>query len=146
MFVRIPCCNLSKIQMSTVLRWLLRAFILCQESPLLFQKVFSIFLTLYSMEVCLSVDCGDIFCQRFFTSRQFCFLFPFMVQVSRLLSSICLLTTLDGSISLPLQTENSISLNHWAAYFHQVSVGTYLHCQYYSRDKACSSKTPEVCW
>ncbi|CAL9041755.1 unnamed protein product [Musa banksii] len=99
---RIPCCSLSKIQMSTVLRWLLRAFILCQESPLLFQKV------------------------------------------SRLLSSIFLLTTLDGSISLPLQTENSISLNHWAAYFHQVSVGTYLHCQYYSRDKACSSKTPEV--
>ncbi|KAJ8471851.1 hypothetical protein OPV22_026194 [Ensete ventricosum] len=99
---RFPCCSLSKIQMSTVLRWLLRAFILCQESPLLFQKV------------------------------------------SRLLSSIFLLTTLDSSISLPLQTENSISLNHWAAYFHQVSVGTYLHCQYYSRNKACSSKTPEV--
>ncbi|WOL20055.1 hypothetical protein Cni_G28857 [Canna indica] len=94
---RTICCSLSKIQMPVIISWLLRAFILCQECPLLFQKV------------------------------------------SQLVSSIFLLSTLDCSFSVPVQTE-SLSLNHWAAYFHQASIGTYLHWQSYAGDKTCSTQ------
>ncbi|XP_010908769.2 separase isoform X2 [Elaeis guineensis] len=101
---RTICCGLSKMPMSNIVSWLLRAFMLCCHLPLLSQKV------------------------------------------SRLLSSLFLLSTLDGSITLPLHSEKSLSLNHWAAYFHQASIGTYMHCQYLScvRDLACNNnKTSE---
>ncbi|XP_072953682.1 separase isoform X1 [Typha angustifolia] len=58
---------------------------------------------------------------------------PALLQkICRLLSSIFLLSAMDCSISLPLYSENSLSLNHWAAYFHQASLGTSLHCHYLS--------------
>ncbi|KAL6633464.1 hypothetical protein ACP70R_026135 [Stipagrostis hirtigluma subsp. patula] len=83
------CCSFSSVEMSNVVPWLLKAFVLSRESPSLFQ------------EVC------------------------------RLLACIFLLSTVDSSIQLPLCSHGSaLSLDHWAAYFHQMSVGTYLNCHY----------------
>ncbi|XP_062221862.1 separase [Phragmites australis] len=83
------CCHFSSVELSDVVPWLLKAFVLSRESPSLFQ------------EVC------------------------------RLLACIFLLSTVDSSIQLPLFSEGSaLSLDHWAAYFHQISVGTYLNCHY----------------
>jgi len=62
-------------------------------------------------------------------------------------SCIFLLSTTDSSVQLPLGShKESLSLNHWATYFHQVSVGTYLNCHYFSSLQALSEeKVPEVC-
>ncbi|KAG0532378.1 hypothetical protein BDA96_04G103300 [Sorghum bicolor] len=71
---------------------------------------------------------------------------PSLVQeVCKLLACIFLLSTTDSSIQLPLGShKDSLSLNHWAAYFHQVSVGTYLNCHYFSSLQALSEeKVPE---
>ncbi|XP_077213689.1 separase isoform X2 [Tasmannia lanceolata] len=84
---RIQCCCLSDIQIPRVVSWLLRAFILCRELPLLFQKV------------------------------------------SRLLAVIFLLSTSAGPFSLPIYSGKALSASHWAGYFHQASLGTYLHHQ-----------------
>ncbi|KAL6912053.1 hypothetical protein ACP4OV_000858 [Aristida adscensionis] len=83
------CCSFSSVEMSDVVPWLLKAFVLSRENPSLFQ------------EVC------------------------------RLLACIFLLSTVESSIQLPSCTQDSaLSLDHWAAYFHQMSVGTYLNCHY----------------
>ncbi|TVU28695.1 hypothetical protein EJB05_20225, partial [Eragrostis curvula] len=82
------CCSFSSVEMSDGVPWLLKAFVLSRESPLLLQ------------------------------------------QVCRLLACIFLLSTVDASIQLPLFSKGSLSLNHWVAYFHQISVGTHLNCQY----------------
>ncbi|XP_014756517.1 separase isoform X2 [Brachypodium distachyon] len=92
------CCSLSSVQMSDVVSWLLKAFVLSAESPLLLQ------------EVC------------------------------RLLACIFLLSTIDSTIQLPLYSKGSLSLNHWAAYFHQTSVGTYLNYQYLASLQALPRK------
>ncbi|XP_058089660.1 separase [Magnolia sinica] len=103
---RIRCCNMSDIQISRIVPWLLQAFVLCRELPALIQKV------------------------------------------SRLLATIFLLSTLCESFSLPLYTGKALSANHWAAYFHQASLGTYLHHQYLfgtrSKSKAFKSMAAEV--
>uniref|UniRef100_A0A0A9DI35 Uncharacterized protein n=1 Tax=Arundo donax TaxID=35708 RepID=A0A0A9DI35_ARUDO len=45
-------------------------------------------------------------------------------EVCRLLACIFLLSTVDSSIQLPLCSQGcAFSLDHWAAYFHQLSVG-----------------------
>ncbi|KAF6164599.1 hypothetical protein GIB67_032827 [Kingdonia uniflora] len=36
---RNTCCDLSRIQISTIIAWLMQAFVLCRELPSLFQKV-----------------------------------------------------------------------------------------------------------
>uniref|UniRef100_J3LHH6 separase n=1 Tax=Oryza brachyantha TaxID=4533 RepID=J3LHH6_ORYBR len=84
------CCRFCSVQMPDVVPWLLRAFVLSRENPLLFQ------------EVC------------------------------RLLACIFLLATIDSTAQLPLYSNGSLSLSHWAAYFHQSSVGTYLNCHYFA--------------
>ncbi|KAG8072566.1 hypothetical protein GUJ93_ZPchr0006g41913 [Zizania palustris] len=84
------CCSFCTVQMSDVVPWLLKAFVLSRESPSLFQ------------EVC------------------------------RLLACIFLLATIDSTAQLPLYSKGTLSLNHWAAYFHQNSVGTYLNCHYFA--------------
>ncbi|KAL0912981.1 hypothetical protein M5K25_016406 [Dendrobium thyrsiflorum] len=63
-------------------------------------------------------------------------------KVSRLISSLILLSTVDGSIPPPLCSKESLSLSHWAAFFHQASIGSIVNYQYLSfvRDKACSFK------
>ncbi|CAM0943846.1 unnamed protein product [Alopecurus aequalis] len=93
------CCSLSSVQMSDVVSWLLKAFVLSGESPSLLQ------------EVC------------------------------RLLACIFLLSTIDSTVQLPLYSKGSLSLNHWAAYFHQTSVGTYLNCHYLASLHALPRKT-----
>ena len=68
------------------------------------------------------------------------------MQVSKLLASILLLSTVDGPITEPFFSESSLSTSHWAAYFHQASLGTYLPCQYLAclKDKAFFPKVSEV--
>ncbi|KAG2661846.1 separase-like isoform X2 [Panicum virgatum] len=82
------CCCLPNVQMSDILTWLLKAFVLSRESPSLCQ------------EIC------------------------------RLLACTFLLSTTGSSIHLPLCSQESLSLCHWAAYFHQMSVGTYHNYHY----------------
>ncbi|KAG0485033.1 hypothetical protein HPP92_009112 [Vanilla planifolia] len=98
------CCSLFNVQMHDIISWLLGAFILCREIPILFQKV------------------------------------------SELLASLILISSIDGSIPLPLCLQKSLSLSHWAAFFHQASVGAVVHSQYHSfmTDKDSSFKTCEV--
>uniref|UniRef100_A0ACD5YX29 Uncharacterized protein n=1 Tax=Avena sativa TaxID=4498 RepID=A0ACD5YX29_AVESA len=93
------CCIFYSLQMSDVVSWLLKAFVLSGESPSLLQ------------EVC------------------------------RLLTCIFLLSTIDSTVQLPLYSKGSLSLNHWAAYFHQTSVGTHLNCHYLASLQAVHSKT-----
>ncbi|KAK1697147.1 hypothetical protein QYE76_013844 [Lolium multiflorum] len=93
------CCSFCSVQMSDVVSWLLKAFVLSGESPSLLQ------------EVC------------------------------RLLTCIFLLSAIDSTVQLPLYSKGSLSLNHWAAYFHQNSVGTYLNCHYLASLQALPRKT-----
>jgi len=93
------CCIFYSLQMSDVVSWLLKAFVLSGESPSLLQ------------EVC------------------------------RLLTCIFLLSTIDSPVQLPLYSKGSLSLNHWAAYFHQTSVGTHLNCHYLASLQAVPRKT-----
>ncbi|AQK56302.1 Separase [Zea mays] len=67
---------------------------------------------------------------------------PSLVQeVCKLLACIFLLSTTDSSIQLPLGShKESLSLNHWATYFHQVSVGTNLNCHYFASLQASSEE------
>ncbi|OQU85801.1 hypothetical protein SORBI_3004G312400 [Sorghum bicolor] len=67
---------------------------------------------------------------------------PSIIQeVCKLLACIFLLSTIDSSIQLPLGShKESLSLNHWAAYFHQVSVGTYLNCHFPSLQASSEEK------
>ncbi|KAJ3694888.1 hypothetical protein LUZ60_000265 [Juncus effusus] len=85
---RSKCCSLSNSDTSVAITWLLRAFILSQEFPLLLTKV------------------------------------------SRLLACTFVLSKLDTSIFLPLNSEKCISVNQWASFFHQASVGASLDLQY----------------
>ncbi|XP_020266857.1 separase [Asparagus officinalis] len=80
--------------------------------------------------------------RAFILSRELPSLFE---KVSKLLASVLLISTVDGPVSVPLSSENSISTSHWAAYFHQASLGTYLPCQYLAcvNDKACYPKVSE---
>ncbi|XP_039791546.1 separase-like isoform X3 [Panicum virgatum] len=82
------CCCLSTVQISDVVTWLLKAFVLSRESPSLCQ------------EIC------------------------------KLLACTLLLSTTGSSIHLPLCSQESLSLSHWAAYFHQMSVGAYHNYHY----------------
>ncbi|XP_047043753.1 separase-like [Lolium rigidum] len=93
------CCSFCSVQMSDVVSWLLKAFVLSGESPSLLQ------------EVC------------------------------RLLTCIFLLSAIDSTVRLPLYFKGSLSLNHWAAYFHQNSVGTYLNFHYLASLQALPRKT-----
>ncbi|KAJ1281207.1 hypothetical protein BS78_04G290200 [Paspalum vaginatum] len=86
-----------------------------------------------SRDICCSfssVEMADIvpwLLKAFVLSRES----PSLVQeVCKLLVCIFLLSTTDSSIQLPSCSQGSLSLNHWAAYFHQVSVGTYLDSHY----------------
>ncbi|KAG9458960.1 hypothetical protein H6P81_003468 [Aristolochia fimbriata] len=87
---KIKCCALCHVDVSRVVSWLLQAFVLCRELPLLLQKV------------------------------------------ARLLAAIFVLFTVTGNSSLPVHCGKSLSSVHWAAYFHQASVGTYLSQHYLS--------------
>ncbi|XP_044951659.1 separase [Hordeum vulgare subsp. vulgare] len=98
------CCTFCNVQMADVVSWLLKAFVLSQESPSLFQ------------EVC------------------------------RLLTCIFLLSTIDSTVQLPSYSKGSLSLNHWAAYFHQASVGTYLSCHYLASLQALLRKADSKCF
>ncbi|XP_078151453.1 separase-like isoform X2 [Carex rostrata] len=56
---------------------------------------------------------------------------PLLLQkVSRLLASTLISSTVDHSIPLPLHLNKSLSLNHWASYFHQASISTSLDTLY----------------
>ncbi|CAN6476418.1 unnamed protein product [Victoria cruziana] len=50
-------------------------------------------------------------------------------KVSRLLAVIHLISMPGGSFPLPVDTSSCLSLIHWAAYFHQASIGSYVHHQ-----------------
>ncbi|KAG9457276.1 hypothetical protein H6P81_001784 [Aristolochia fimbriata] len=88
---KIKCCALCHVDVSRVVSWLLQAFVLCRELPLLLQKV------------------------------------------ARLLAAVFVLFTVTGNSSLPVHCGKSLSSVHFAAYFHQASVGTYLNQHYLSR-------------
>lgn len=72
------------------------------------------------------------------------------MQVSRLLSTIFVVSVSAESISLPLCTGKALSASHWAAYFHQASVGSYMHYQYLSsvkgNNESGNSKVSKVCY
>ncbi|KAJ3678269.1 hypothetical protein LUZ60_002072 [Juncus effusus] len=87
---RSKCCSLSNLDTSVAITWLLGAFILSQEFPLLLTKV------------------------------------------SRLLACAFMLSELDTSISLPLcsNEKSSFSVNQWASFFHQASIGDSLDIHY----------------
>ncbi|PKU85864.1 separase [Dendrobium catenatum] len=80
--------------------------------------------------------CDGGVCRRMECLRCLC------LKVSRLIASLILLSTVDGSIPPPLCSKESLSLSHWAAFFHQASIGSVVNYQYLSfvRDKACSFK------
>ncbi|XP_030477632.1 separase isoform X2 [Cannabis sativa] len=84
------CCDLSHIQPQHIISWLMQAFVLCQEVPILFQKV------------------------------------------SRLLSVVFILAASGELCSL--SSSKAISENHWAAYFHQASLGSHLNYQIITND------------
>jgi len=63
-----------------------------------------------------------IFCTKYFEIGP--------LQVSRLLASTLIRSTVDRSIPLPLHLDKSLSLNHWASYFHQASISTSLDTLY----------------
>lgn len=73
-----------------------------------------------------------------------------LMQVSRLLSTIFVVSVSAESISLPLCTGKALSASHWAAYFHQASVGSYMHYQYLSsmkgNNESGNSKASKVCY
>ncbi|KAJ6847469.1 separase [Iris pallida] len=77
---------LSNLHLPDVVSWLLSAFIISRESPLLFQKV------------------------------------------SQLLA--LMLISKQRSFPHPLFSGSSLSIDHWVAYFHQASIGTYIPAQY----------------
>ncbi|KAF9612494.1 hypothetical protein IFM89_000416 [Coptis chinensis] len=81
------CCDLSRIQLPSIISWLLQAFILSREIPLYFQKV------------------------------------------SKLLATVFLLSTSTERFHLPLYPGNTLCGCHWAAFFHQASLGTYFNQQ-----------------
>ncbi|XP_068651534.1 separase [Aristolochia californica] len=87
---KIKCCALCDIEVSRVVSWLLQAFVLCRELPLLLEKV------------------------------------------ARLLAALFFLLTVTENSSLPMHCGKSLSSVHWAAYFHQASVGTYISQHYLS--------------
>ncbi|XP_047080035.1 separase-like [Lolium rigidum] len=66
-------------------------------------------------------------------------------EVCRLLTCIFLLSTIDSTVQLPLFSKGFISLNHWAAYFHQTSVGTYLDCNYLASLQVLPRKIDKKC-
>ncbi|XP_072151631.1 separase isoform X3 [Setaria viridis] len=86
-----------------------------------------------SRDVCCSlfnVKLSDVvpwLLKAFVLSRESPSLFQ---EVCKLIACIFLLSTRDSSIQWPLCSQGSLTLNHWAAYFHQISVGTYLNCHY----------------
>ncbi|WVZ73465.1 hypothetical protein U9M48_021768, partial [Paspalum notatum var. saurae] len=86
-----------------------------------------------SKDICCSfssVEMADVvpwLLKAFVLSRESPSLVP---EVCKLLVCIFLLSTTDSSIQLPLCSQGSLSLNHWAAYFHQVAVGNYLDAHY----------------
>ncbi|KAF0931269.1 hypothetical protein E2562_002616 [Oryza meyeriana var. granulata] len=93
------------------------------------------FLSEQSRDVCCclcSVQMPDVvpwLLRAFVLSRENPSLFQ---EVCRLLACIFLLATIDSTAQLPLYSNGSLSLNHWAAYFHQNSVGTHLNCHYFA--------------
>ncbi|PON60261.1 Peptidase C50, separase [Parasponia andersonii] len=87
---RINCCDLSHIPLQQLVDWLMQAFVLCQEVPILFQKV------------------------------------------SRLLAVMFVLAASGELCSL--SSSKVLSENHWASYFHQASLGSHLHCQFFTND------------
>jgi separase len=132
------CCSFCSVQMSDVVSWLLKAFVLSGESPSLLQEVFD-----------PSVMCSCNFkCLVRISILPFCELLlktP-LLQVCRLLTCIFLLSAIDSTVRLPLYFKGSLSLNHWAAYFHQNSVGTYLNFHYLASLQALPRKTEtKVC-
>lgn len=153
------CCTLANIQMPDVVPWLLKAFILSRELPLLFQKVLDFFSPLFpflAKELLrVNIQLLNVF---IFTCFRMTELLPilyrkwlninpiFLMQVSKLLASILLISTVDGSVSIPFSTDGLLSISHWAAYFHQASLGTYLPSQYLAclKDKACYPKVSVV--
>ncbi|KAJ6853593.1 small RNA 2'-O-methyltransferase-like [Iris pallida] len=83
---RKSCCPLSNFHLPDVVSWLLSAFIIFREVPLLFQKV------------------------------------------SKLLALMLIST--KTHVLVPFFSESSLSIDHWTAYFHQASLGTYIPGQY----------------
>ncbi|XP_043718262.1 separase-like isoform X1 [Telopea speciosissima] len=67
--------------------------------------------------------------QAFILCRELPSLFQ---KVSRLLAAIFLLSTSSGFCSLPVCIGDTLSVSHWAAYFHQASLGTHLNHQFFS--------------
>ncbi|PIA65622.1 hypothetical protein AQUCO_00100851v1 [Aquilegia coerulea] len=85
---RTTCCGFSCIQLSSLISWLLQAFMLSCEVPLLAQKV------------------------------------------SRLLATLFLLSTSgEKPFCLPPFPGKALCESHWAAFFHQVSLGSYFNHQ-----------------
>ncbi|KAF3789517.1 Separase [Nymphaea thermarum] len=73
-----------------------------------------------------------------------------MGRVSRLLAVIHLISMPGGPLSLPVDTSSALSLSHWAAYFHQASIGSYLHHQNFvalgkKQEQVGSSNLEEPC-
>ncbi|KAF8730257.1 hypothetical protein HU200_017239 [Digitaria exilis] len=106
------------------------AEILCSMSFILLKSS----LSEQSRNVCCSfssVGISDVvpwLLKAFVLSRECPSLFQ---EVCKLLACTFVLSTTDSSIHLPLcSKEKGFSLNHWAAYFHQMSVGTY-HSYYH---------------
>ncbi|XP_042511471.1 separase isoform X2 [Macadamia integrifolia] len=77
--------------------------------------------------------------QAFILCRELPSLFQ---KVSRLLAAIFLLSTSPGFGSLPICISDTLSVSHWAAYFHQASLGTHLNHQFFS-SKSGKSKTQD---
>ncbi|KAK9167645.1 hypothetical protein Scep_002836 [Stephania cephalantha] len=78
--------------------------------------------------------------QAFIFSREFPLLFQ---KVSRLLSVVYLLSDSFEQFSLPAHSGKVLLERHWAVFFHQASLGTYLNHQFISdasrKLKICSS-------
>ncbi|KAJ4962506.1 hypothetical protein NE237_022445 [Protea cynaroides] len=64
-------------------------------------------------------------------------------KISRLLAAIFLLSTSAEFCSMPICIGDTLSVSHWAAYFHQASLGTYLNHQFFS-SKSGKSKPQDV--
>lgn len=63
------------------------------------------------------------------------FLIFFSFQISRLLATVFLLFSASGQSFLAVYCSDSLSSCHWAAFFHQASIGAHFHSQYSSANK-----------
>ncbi|XP_010245919.1 PREDICTED: separase isoform X3 [Nelumbo nucifera] len=129
---RVTCCDMSQIQISRIVSWLMQAFILCRELPLLFQKDLETRKVIGTARETNGIYLLGGSAHQEDSETKKSFVSQSVDKVSRLLAAIFLLSTSGGLFYFPFCSGKSLSRSHWAAYFHQASLGTHLNYLFFS--------------